>query len=162
MAFQLDTAENLAVSDEEIRRLLTEVYVDGGFTEPERALSVFEPQAVRQRGLLICARSPEQTLAGMIILVPPDSHFNQAGRTNQAELHLLGVKEPFRATGLGKALVNYCLAEARSKGYSKILLWTQVSMVSAQKLYAALGFVRLPDQDFNRNGRDFWFYEKKL
>lgn len=42
---------------------------------------------------------------------------------------------------------------ANHYGYSKLILWTQMSMRSAQNLYEALGFFHV--DEMNKNGRYF-------
>lgn len=59
MEFAVATADRLAITDLELSELLTQVYVKGGFTEPNEAASLFEPSAVRNRGLLIGAREKQ-------------------------------------------------------------------------------------------------------
>ncbi len=161
MTFEIDLAGNLGVEDSELSELLTEVYVDGGFTKPEEAKTLFEPSSVRQRGILICARDREtSTLAGMVIVVPPESEARRLAEGDEAEMHLLGVKLDYRGKGLGKRLIEAALSEAGSEGCSRMILWTQLSMKSAQKLYQSSGFSYI--KTFERNGREFLVYDREL
>lgn len=161
MAFQVDTAEVLAITDRELSELLTQVYVAAGFTDPDVAVSLFEPSAVRKRGVLIGARVKEDSsLAGMVIMVPPDSPARRLAKENEAEIHLLAVRPEYRRQGLGRMLVEEAMNRARQGGYSKIVLWTQTSMTAARNLYESTGFVHVGD--FGRNGREFKVYEKDL
>jgi ribosomal protein S18 acetylase RimI-like enzyme len=161
MEFEIGTADSLKIDDVELSELLTQVYVAGGFTEPDEATLLFEPSAVRKRGVLIGAREKQHLkLAGIIIVVPPDSAARLLAKNNEAELHLLGVKPEFRRHGLGRMLVESAITRAKHNDYSKIILWTQVSMELAQKLYTATRFVHV--DDMKRNGRDFKVYEMAL
>lgn len=161
MEFAIGSAELLNISDSEISELLAQVYVDGGFTEPELAVTLFAPDSVRKRGLLIGAREQgNATLAGMVILVPPESPARRLAQDNEAEMHLLGVKPDFRQCGLGKFLVQAAMDQAKQSGYAKIVLWTQKTMYAAQRLYESMGFVRI--KAIHSNGRDFWLYEREL
>lgn len=161
MEFAIATADRLAITDLELSELLTQVYVKGGFTEPNEAASLFEPSAVRNRGVLIGAREKQHlSLAGMVIVVPPDSPARRLAANNEAEVHLLGVKPDYRRHGLGRMLVDAAVDRARQSGYSKLILWTQFSMTAAQQLYESTGFVHV--DDMKRNGRDFKVYERPL
>jgi ribosomal protein S18 acetylase RimI-like enzyme len=161
MEFEIDSAELLRIDDIELSELLAQVYVAGGFTEPDEAVTLFEPSAVRKRGMLIGAREKQHLkLAGMVIVVPPDSPARRLAQNNEAEMHLLGVKPEYRGHGLGRILVESAIDRAKQNGYSKIILWTQFSMKSAQKLYEATGFIHV--DDMKRNGRDFKVYEMAL
>jgi len=161
MEFIIDTEDLLKIDDIELSELLTQVYVAGGFTEPDEAASLFDPSAVRKRGILIVAREKlHLRLAGIVIVVPPDSPARRLAQNNEAEMHLLGVNPEYRRHGLGRMLVESAIGIAKHIGYSKIILWTQISMSSAQKLYEATGFTYV--DDIKRNGRDFKVYEMDL
>ena len=161
LKFEIATIDSQEITDSEISELLTQVYVDGGFTTSEEAISLFEPSAVRARGVLIGAREIQQSkLAGFIILVPPDSPARRLAKSNEAELHLLGVKPEYRQHGLGRMLANAAIESAGHLGCSKLILWTQLSMSSAQRLYESIGFVHI--SNIERNGREFKVYERTL
>lgn len=162
MSFRLDNPESLSVADSEIGDLLTSVFVESGFTAPDRAAVLFSPAAVRHRGHLICARpQDEQTLAGMVIVVPPDSPARRLAHPDETEMHLLAVSPASRGLGLGRALVKAATAVASELGYRKMVLWTQPGMVSAQKLYESEGFLRAFGRDPTMNGIRFLAYEKQ-
>jgi ribosomal protein S18 acetylase RimI-like enzyme len=159
--FDIAAADSLGVADREIAELLAAVYVDGGFTTPAEAASLFAPVSVRSRGLLIAAREKASAaFAGMVVLVPPDSPARRLAATNEAELHLLAVKPAYRGYGLGRMLVDTAVDRAVHLHCAKLILWTQRAMKSAQKLYEAAGFVQVGDME--RNGRHFRVYERNL
>lgn len=161
MKFDIATADTLEISDPELSELLTQVYVTSGFTTQHEAATLFEPSNVRKRGVLIGARERQRLkLAGIIIVVTPDSSSRRRAKNNEAEIHLLGVKPEYRRHGLGRMLVETAIARAKQSGYSNLILWTQHSMIAAQRLYASLGFIHV--DNMVKNGRDFKVYEKRL
>jgi len=161
MELEIDTANILNIDDIELYKFLTQVYVEEEFTARDEAVSLFEPSAVRKRGMLIGAREKKTLrLAGMIIVVPPDSPARRLAQNGEAEIHLLGVKPEYRRHGLGRMLVKSAIDTAKHSGYSKIILLTQNSMKSAQKLYEAMGFIHV--HVLKRNGHDFKVYEMAL
>lgn len=160
MDFNIDTADSLQISDQEISTLLLQVYVEGGFVTPELATTLFQASAVRNRGKLIAARDKQAfILAGLVIIVYPDSPAHRLAQGDETEMHLLGVKTEYRGSGLGRLLVNAAIDDVRKSGYSKMLLATQPTMHAAHRLYESTGFVRAPDRDFHRSDREFWAYE---
>jgi putative acetyltransferase len=76
----------------------------------------------------------ERNPAGCIALRRLD-----AGR---AELKRLYVRPAFRGSGLGRALLEWAIAQARAAGYSEIVGDTMPAMTDAMALYDRMGFVR--------------------
>lgn len=162
MNFIIDTATVLDITDAEITELLTQVYVEAGFTSQQTAVTIFEPSAVRQRGIMFGAREKNSSaLAGMVIVVPPGAPAQRLTRGFTSEMQLLGVKDEYRKMGLGSMLVSYALDKARSEGYLRMALWTQTTMHPAHKLYESHGFIHVDDIVRN-DGRKFKVYERAL
>ena len=82
-------------------------------------------------GRLLLALQDGQT-AGCIALRPVN--------TGVCEMKRLYVRPAFRAHGVGRALVDRLIHEARSAGYQHLRLDTLPSMTGAQALYRRLGF----------------------
>lgn len=157
--FTFGSADQLGIKDTELEQLLIEVYIGGGFTPAEEASQLFNPTAVRQRGLLLAMLDKkESVLAGFIIVVPPNSPSIRIAQQDEAELHLLGVLPKYRGQGLGGRLVAAAIDEAIGLGCKKLVLWTQVTMKDAQRLYERAGFFYV--RDMSKNGRDFKVYER--
>lgn len=91
---------------------------------------------VPEKASLFFLRAPDGTVAAM-----------GGVRTladGAAEIVRIYARPEFRGQGLGALMVDHLLAQARRTGHAVIRLDTGVFMRSAQKIYAAAGFVRRP------------------
>ncbi len=77
-----------------------------------------------------------------------------------AKLRLLIVEPAARGRGLGRRLVEECIAFARAKGYRKLVLWTQSNLAAARAIYKQCGFRRVRKERHSSFGYDlvgeFW------
>ncbi|HVB28137.1 MAG TPA: GNAT family N-acetyltransferase, partial [Mycobacteriales bacterium] len=64
-------------------------------------------------------------------------------------LRMLAVDPAARGAGVGSALTTTCIERARALGCHRMLLLTQPSMTTAQRIYTRLGFVRDPGGDWD-------------
>ena len=71
-----------------------------------------------------------------------------------AQLRLLILTPEARGLGLGSRLSDECIACARSKGYRKLLLWTNSCLLQARRIYARRGFVMVRSEPYQGFGRD--------
>jgi GNAT superfamily N-acetyltransferase len=53
---------------------------------------------------------------------------------------LLLLEPAARGTGLGRRLVEECVAFARAVGYREVVLWTHQVLTAARAIYAKVGF----------------------
>lgn len=57
-----------------------------------------------------------------------------------ARLRLLLLEPAARGEGLGRRMVDECLAFAREAGFQEVVLWTHAKLTAARAIYAAAGF----------------------
>jgi GNAT superfamily N-acetyltransferase len=71
-----------------------------------------------------------------------------------AQLRLLILAREARGLGVGKRLVDECIAFARDRGYRKMVLWTNGQLDAARAIYAARGFQRVSSEPMHAYGKD--------
>ena len=92
---------------------------------------------------------------GSVFVIP----YKRSAET--AQLRMLYVEPDARGLGIGTMLVKQVVAFSREHGYRRVRLWTQQSITSARKIYAAQGFKMIGDAEPHHSfGKDlmgeFW------
>ena len=110
-----------------------------------------ELRAVAQRASaaeVLVAVEPDGTVLGSVTNAPDGGPYAEVARSGEAEFRMLAVDASARGRGVGQALVEHCLAVARSRGRDRMVLSTTSWMTTAHRLYERLGFRRTPDRDW--------------
>jgi GNAT superfamily N-acetyltransferase len=71
-----------------------------------------------------------------------------------AQLRMLILTPAARGLGLGAHLTDECIAFARSKGYRKMVLWTNSCLSAARGIYAKRGFELIKSEPYHGFGQD--------
>ena len=125
------THEDFDAARRLFREYATTVGVDLEFQHFEDELAAIETLYAPPTGALLLLRQGRETV-GCVGL-------RQLG--NDAEMKRLYVMPAMRGYGGGRALVEAICNKARDLGYHRVFLDTLPSMIEAQALYEAMGFV---------------------
>lgn len=82
----------------------------------------------------------------------PSSTHAEHGDADAASFRYFGVDRSVQGAGVGTAMVQWCIGEARRLGRQRLRIHTLTMMTSAQRLYTRLGFVRDLDHDEDWDG----------
>jgi ribosomal protein S18 acetylase RimI-like enzyme len=96
--------------------------------------------------LIVADRDGE--LVGTATLFRDGTGYGDGWPTGWAAIRLLAVAPEARGLGIGRALTAECIRRAESGGCSAIGLHTTMFMEAARRLYEGMGFLRMPELDF--------------
>lgn len=104
----------------------------------------------RGRDGVLMVAADGRDLLGTVTWCPPGSPFRELSTSDeQGEFRTLSVAPEARGRGVGSALVDWCITEARSTELTEILLSSLPEMLPAHRLYESRGFVRRADLDWS-------------
>lgn len=140
----LEAGETVEPAREILREYAAGLDIDLCFQNFEAELAALPGEYAAPSGRLLLAFVDGALAACGGFRALPD-----ADDANACEMKRLFVRPAFRRFGLGRALAEALLDEARRAGYSVMLLDTLDEMESARELYASLGFVEVAPYYFN-------------
>ncbi|MEO8591481.1 MAG: GNAT family N-acetyltransferase [Flavobacteriales bacterium] len=127
--------------------LLRRVYVGEGYTDADRAAQFQSRERMGPAGVFLLAVDDAGDVKGAVLFLHEGSGLQQIAIAGEREFRMLAVDPEARGAGVGEMLVQACIALARADDALGLVLWTQPTMPTAQRLYERLGFVRDPDRD---------------
>ncbi len=154
-------AAELQLRDDVLVRLMRPDETDAVATLVERAYSIdFElnegyradiaavADRARQHQVWVATDAASRMLLGTVSTPAQGAAISPLARPGELDFRFLGVAAEARRRGIGELLVQHVLRLGRIRGLDRVVLNTGPDMVSAQRLYARLGFVRLHEREF--------------
>lgn len=112
---------------------------------------------------VLVAVDPDGTLLGTVTYVPGPGPYAESEKENEAGFRMLAVAPWAQGRGIGRSLVEACIARAVDEGRASIAILTRPSMVNAHRLYQSLGFERANEDDWEfEPGEWLWGYRLPL
>ncbi|MBI2213172.1 MAG: GNAT family N-acetyltransferase [Acidobacteria bacterium] len=127
-----ESRRDVEIAREIFREYEAAIGIDLCFQSFEKELAELPGLYAPPKGRLYLLRIDGE-VEGCIALRPSGEH--------DCEMKRLFVRPARRGAGAGRLLAERVIADARTIGYSRMLLDTLDSMQSAQRLYESLGFV---------------------
>ncbi len=90
----------------------------------------------------------DRVVVGTVTLAPYGTSYAEVAEPGELEIRMLAVAPEARRQGIAELLVSAALREAVASGARRVVLSTLDSMHAAQRLYARLGFVAVPERDW--------------
>lgn len=97
---------------------------------------------------LLVAVDGSGALLGTVTVVRPGTEFAEVSREGELEFRMLGVHPSATGRGVGEALTRAVIDRARQLAAVRVVLCSMSTMTRAHRLYERLGFVRLPERDW--------------
>jgi len=125
-------------------------YRADGFLSPD---SSYEPM-LRSLGadagdVVLVAVRDDGALVGTVMLQRWPETGPLVTRPDEAEIRALAVLPGARGSGLGRALLAAVIDRAVRGNVRHLLLFSQIEMKAAHRLYEEAGFARLPERDWS-------------
>lgn len=89
------------------------------------------------------------TLLGTVTWCPRGSSYRELASADEGEFRALAVAPIARGRGVGRLLVERCLARAAASRSTGVVISTAEWMASAHRLYRRLGFIEAPERDWS-------------
>jgi len=105
--------------------------------------------AGRAERCLVLVAEIEARIVGTVTYVREPGPDSDTEDPEAASIRMLAVDPENRGAGIGRRLVEACIAQAGRDGRRRIGLHTETGMLAAQRLYERLGFVREPSLDWS-------------
>lgn len=99
--------------------------------------------------LLVAEDESTGRIMGTVLFVLPGTRYAELSRPGEAEFRMLAVDPGAQGRGVGEALVRACLDRATGHGCDAVVICTRDFAAAARRLYARLGFERVPERDWS-------------
>jgi len=97
--------------------------------------------------VLVAVGDGHDLLGGITYVDHPENPYAEELAAGEVGIRMLAVAPHAQGRGVGRALTEACLRQARAEGAARVSLHSTPWMVVAHRLYQSLGFVRTPERD---------------
>ena len=134
-----------------IGEITVAAYVDGGYISQGHGYAEeLADTLTRALGAEVWVASDEANeVLGSVTWCPVGSTWREIAGNDEGEFRMLAVAAEARGRGVGTALIQACLDEARATGLAGVAISTMAEMTGAHRLYERMGFSRIPEADWS-------------
>lgn len=141
---------------DDVSRLTAAAYLHDGFLDPEDDyVHRLTDAAHRDRHGHLWVAELDHQVVGAVTVTAADGEYADIALSNELEFRMLAVDPRVQRAGIGRALVQAVIEHARTTaGITAVSLSSAEFMSSAHRLYASMGFARVPERDWAVPGLD--------
>ena len=104
---------------------------------------------VDHASVLVALDPHSHEVLGSVTVVEHGSELSEIAQIDELEFRMLAVSPKAQGRGVGRALVDACIAFGRERGLTQIAIFVRSDVAAgALALYDRLGFERMPDRDW--------------
>jgi GNAT superfamily N-acetyltransferase len=129
-------------------RAVRDAYAADGFAVGGYLDTLADARSRADDATVAVAVDPGGAVLGSVTFALPGSRWAELSRPGEAEFRALGVSPTARGRGVGNALAQWCVAESRRLGATRLVICSLDVMHGAHRIYGRLGFVRRPELDW--------------
>lgn len=118
-----------------------------GRQDPYEEAEFLAALAIGQVSVAVEEAGPGEVVLGVVSIRPVGAPAPTVAGPGEAEFGRLAVSEAGRGQGVGRALVEHTIAQAREWGAGAVVLWSRPYQVQAHRIYESLGYRRVPERD---------------
>lgn len=100
-------------------------------------------------GEILVAAEGSEVVGAVLFLPRPGTPYSELAQPGEAEFRMLAVAPKAQRRGIGERLVRACLDRARTAGARAVVICARDFIQGPLRLYARLGFVRIPERDWS-------------
>ncbi|MFI6762966.1 GNAT family N-acetyltransferase [Micromonospora sp. NPDC050417] len=99
--------------------------------------------------LLVAVDPVTGEVLGSVVFLLAGTRLAEVSRDGEAEFRMLAVDPTAQGRGVGEALARACVDRAVELGLGAVAICVRDFVENAQRLYARLGFARVPERDWS-------------
>ncbi|MCU1633084.1 MAG: GCN5-related N-acetyltransferase [Micrococcaceae bacterium] len=152
---------------EDVRRITRGAYLEAGYftDEAHPYVAVLSDIEHRAQHAEVWVAERDGIVVGSVALTFAGQRYTDIAVEGELEFRMLAVDPAVQRGGVGRAMVERIIDHARTlPGIEAVSLTSGSDMVRAHRLYESMGFVRVPERDWEVPNEDIllWVFRLSL
>ncbi len=150
---------------EDVRRITRGAYLEAGYfaDEAHPYMAVLADIEHRAEHAEVWVAERDGAVVGSVALTFAGQRYTDIAVEGELEFRMLAVDPTVQRGGVGRAMVERIIEHARTlPGIEAVSLTSGSDMVRAHRLYTSMGFVRVPERDWEVPNEDILLWVFRL